>query len=49
MNNNSKFAAVSTEKAVEMMKLTKRQIEATMFACGGEKLEGLKESYKVTF
>ena len=29
-----KAAAVSTEKAVEMMKLTKRQIEVTMFACG---------------
>lgn len=37
-----KAAAVSTEKAVEMMKLTKRQIEATMFACGTERLEGLK-------
>ena len=36
-----KAAAVSTEKAVEMMKLTKRQIEVTMFACGAEKLEGL--------
>jgi len=37
-----KTAAVSTEQAVEMMKLTKRQIEVTMFACGVEKLEGLK-------
>ena len=37
-----KAAAVSTEKAVEMMKLTKRQIEVTMFATGVEKLEGLK-------
>ena len=37
-----KAAAVSTEQAVEMMKLTKRQIEVTMFACGVEKLEGLK-------
>jgi len=37
-----KAAAVSTEKAVEMMRLTKRQIEVTMFACGVEKLEGLK-------
>jgi isopentenyl-diphosphate Delta-isomerase len=36
-----KAAAVSTEKAVEMMKLTKRQIEVTMFACGVDKLEGL--------
>ena len=37
-----KAAAISTEKAVEMMKLTKRQIEVTMFAAGVEKLEGLK-------
>ena len=37
-----KAAAVSTEKAVEMMKLTKRQIEVTMFACGIEKLGGLE-------
>jgi isopentenyl-diphosphate Delta-isomerase len=37
-----KAAAVSTEKAVELMKLTKRQIEVTMFAAGVEKLEGLK-------
>lgn len=37
-----KAAAVSTEKAVEMMKLTKRQIEVTMFATGVETLEGLK-------
>jgi isopentenyl-diphosphate delta-isomerase len=29
-----KAAAISTEKAVEMMKLTKRQIEVTMFAAG---------------
>jgi len=36
-----KAAAVSTEKVVETMKLTKRQIEVTMFACGVEKLEGL--------
>jgi len=32
----------SIEKAVEMMKLTKRQIEVTMFAAGVEMLEGLK-------
>ena len=37
-----KAAAVSTEAAFEMMKLTKRQIEVTMFACGAERLEGLK-------
>ncbi len=40
--NFLKAAAVSTEQAVEMMKLTKRQIEVTMFACGVETLEGLK-------
>jgi isopentenyl-diphosphate delta-isomerase len=38
-----KAAAFSTEKAVEMMKLTKRQIEVTMFAAGVEKLEVLKD------
>jgi isopentenyl-diphosphate delta-isomerase len=37
-----KAAAVSTEKAIEMMKLTKKQIEVTMFAAGVEILEGLK-------
>ncbi|MEW6028584.1 MAG: type 2 isopentenyl-diphosphate Delta-isomerase [Chloroflexota bacterium] len=37
-----KAAAFSTEKAVEMMKLTKRQIEVTMFAAGVERLEGLQ-------
>jgi len=37
-----KAAAVSTEKAVEMMKLTKMQIEVTMFACGAENLEDIK-------
>ena len=39
-----KAAAVSTEKGLEMMKLTKRQIEVTMFAAGVEKLEGLKRT-----
>lgn len=38
----AKAAAVSTEKAAEMMKLTKRQIEVTMFAAGVGTLEGLK-------
>ncbi|MCK6583698.1 MAG: type 2 isopentenyl-diphosphate Delta-isomerase [Anaerolineales bacterium] len=36
-----KAAAVSSERAVEMMKLTKRQIEVTMFACGAESLTEL--------
>jgi isopentenyl-diphosphate delta-isomerase len=35
-----KAAAVSTEQTVEMMKLTKRQIEVTMFATGVGTLEG---------
>ena len=37
-----KAAAVSTENVVEMMNLTKRQIEVTMFACGAGRLEELK-------
>jgi isopentenyl-diphosphate Delta-isomerase len=40
--NFLKAAAVSTEKAAEMMKLTKKQIEVTMFAAGVAKMEGLK-------
>jgi len=40
--NFLKAAAISTEKAVDMMKLTKRQIEVTMFASGVDKLEGLQ-------
>jgi isopentenyl-diphosphate delta-isomerase len=38
-----KAAAVSTEKVVEVMKLTQRQIEVTMFAAGAKNLEGLKD------
>jgi len=38
----AKAAAVSTEQAIEMMKLTKRQIEVTMFAAGVGTLEALK-------
>jgi isopentenyl-diphosphate delta-isomerase len=36
-----KAAAVSTEKVAEMMRLTARQIQVTMFAAGIESLEGL--------
>jgi isopentenyl diphosphate isomerase/L-lactate dehydrogenase-like FMN-dependent dehydrogenase len=36
-----KAAAVSTEKAIEVMKLTKRQIEVTMFNVGASELERL--------
>jgi isopentenyl-diphosphate delta-isomerase len=36
-----KAAAVSTEQVVEMMKLTKRQVEVTMFACGAQNLKTL--------
>jgi isopentenyl-diphosphate delta-isomerase len=39
--NFLKAAAVSTEKAVEMMKLTQRQIEVTMFSCGAATLNDL--------
>ncbi|MFN8426117.1 MAG: type 2 isopentenyl-diphosphate Delta-isomerase [Anaerolineales bacterium] len=39
-----KAAAVSTEQAVEMMKLTKRQIEVTMFACGAGTLQDLRKN-----
>ncbi len=37
-----KAAAVSTEQAVEMMKLTKRQIEVTMFAAGAKEVRELE-------
>lgn len=39
-----KAAAVSTEKAVEMIKLTKRQIEVTMFNVGAGSLEELRNN-----
>jgi len=42
--NFLKAAAVSTEKAIETMKLTKKQIEVTMFACGVGKLDKLAMS-----
>lgn len=38
-----KAAAVSTERAVEMMKLTKRQIEVTMFSTGAGTLHELTD------
>ena len=37
-----KAAAISTQNTIETMQLVKKQIEVTMFACGIEKLEGLK-------
>ena len=37
-----KAAAISTEDTIQTMQLVKKQIEVTMFACGVEKLEGLK-------
>src|SRR5689334_538574 len=40
--NFLKAAAISTEKAVDMMKLTKRQIEVTMFATGAGSLDHLR-------
>ena len=39
-----KAAAVSTEQAVEMMKLTKRQIEVTMLNIGSKELEDIKNN-----
>lgn len=38
-----KAAAVSTENMIEMMQLTKRQIEVTMFACGTATLDKLRQ------
>ena len=38
-----KAAAISTEKAVEVMKLTKRQIEVTMFAAGVGNFDSLRK------
>ena len=43
-----KAAAISTGQAVEMMKLTKRQIEVTMFATGAASLNRLVESLEET-
>ena len=37
-----KAAAISTDKAVEMVKLTRRQIEVTMFACGAREIRELE-------
>jgi isopentenyl-diphosphate delta-isomerase len=42
-----KAAAVSTEKAIERMKLTKRQIEVTMFAAGAGNLDQLQDGSKL--
>ena len=36
-----KAAAVSTEKVIERMKLTKREIEVAMFSCGASSLQDL--------
>jgi isopentenyl-diphosphate Delta-isomerase len=38
-----KAAAISTENVIEMMKLTKRQIEITMFATGVDSLSSLRK------
>ncbi len=40
--NFLKAAAISTDKTVDMMKLTKRQIEVTMFASGSQDLKALQ-------
>jgi isopentenyl-diphosphate delta-isomerase len=39
-----KSAAISTEKTIEMMNLTKRQIAVTMFACGAASIEDLQNT-----
>jgi len=39
-----KSAAISTEKTVDMMNLTKRQIAVTMFACGAASIEDLQNT-----
>ena len=41
--NSLKAAAISTEKAVELIRLTKRQIEVTMFVAGAKELQALRE------
>jgi isopentenyl-diphosphate delta-isomerase len=43
-----KAAAVSTENAVEMLRLTKRQIEVTMFACGAGRIGELTDAKLVS-
>jgi isopentenyl-diphosphate Delta-isomerase len=43
-----KAAAISTEAAVEMMKLTTRQIEVTMFTAGAGSLKSLPEKLQKT-
>ena len=43
-----KAAAISTKSAVQMMNLTKRQIEVTMFATGTGTLQGLKAGKLIT-
>ncbi len=42
-----KAAAISTENVIEMMKLTKRQIEVTMFATGAKDLQSLASKLAV--
>jgi isopentenyl-diphosphate Delta-isomerase len=44
-----KAAAVSTEKAVEVMKLTARQIQVTMFASGAKNIQDAKFGKLVEF
>jgi isopentenyl diphosphate isomerase/L-lactate dehydrogenase-like FMN-dependent dehydrogenase len=42
-----KAAAISTENVVEMIRLTQKQIQVTMFAAGAKKIEELH--YKTLF
>jgi len=41
-----KAAAISSEKALEMIQLTKRQIEVSMFACGAQNIAALRGKLK---
>ncbi len=42
-----KTAAISTDNVVDIMKLTKRQIEVTMFAAGAKDLQSLANKLAV--
>ena len=43
-----KAAAISTKSVVQMMKLTKRQIEVTMFGCGAKEIRELENGKLVS-
>lgn len=43
-----KAAAVSSEKVIEMIRLTQRQIEVSMFACGAQNIAALRGKLTMT-